>query len=172
MYTRTSYRLTTVQLLGLLLTAASLLLGACASRPTVTQQTETLTTLGFKKVGDTWKLTLPDRVLFEFDKDDVKPELRKSIVDVADQLLFVNILKVRVEGHTDNVGINEYNQDLSLRRANNVASILVAEGFSAENVESVGYGAERPVSSNTTEEGRAQNRRVEIIVLSDMLSTP
>jgi outer membrane protein OmpA-like peptidoglycan-associated protein len=155
-----------------LLLAALLIISGCLAKPDLTRQTEALTSLGFKKIGDTWKLTLPDRVLFEFDKASLKPELRHSIVEVADQLLFVNIVRVRVEGHTDNVGVSEYNKDLSLRRANTVAAVLVTEGFSAANLESVGYGADRPVADNSSEEGRAQNRRVEIIVLSDMLAAP
>lgn len=154
------------------LLAAFLALGACASNQTLTRQTEKLNTLGFKKIGDTWKLTLPDQVLFDFDKADVKPDLHASIIEVARQLLFVNITRVRVEGHTDNVGDSEYNLGLSLRRANNVAAILVSEGFPGGNVESRGYGSQRPVASNDSEEGRQQNRRVEIIVLSDALGLP
>lgn len=157
------------------LLAGLLVLSGCAwmHKPTLaSQQAEALTTLGFNKIEDGWKLILPDRVLFRFDKDGLRPELRHSIVDVAHQLLAVQIHQVRVEGHTDNIGAYEYNQDLSLRRANSVADVLVEEGFSRNDVESKGLGPDRPAASNATEEGRAENRRVEIIVLSNMLSAP
>lgn len=161
--------------LRLLLLAGLLALAGCASTPKptlATQQTQTLTTLGFKQADDGWKLVLPDRVLFEFDKDSLKPDLRHSVANVAHQLLAVQIHQLRVEGHTDNVGPREYNRDLSLRRANSVSAVLIAEGFSAQDVKNRGYGMERPTADNATEEGRAENRRVEIIVLTSVLAPP
>ena len=152
----------------LFLLAGLLALVGCSTLPS--RQTETLTTLGFSKVDEGWKLVLPDLVLFDFDKADLKPELRYSIADVAHQLLVVQIRQVRVEGHTDNVGPREYNQDLSLRRSKSVAAVITAEGFDPANVETKGYGPDRPVSSNATEKGRSENRRVEIIVLSNVLA--
>ena len=151
-----------------------LLLTSCSFfRPDMAaRQEETLNTLGFKKVDDGWKLILPDRMLFDFDKDGLKPELHRSIVEVTHQLLSVNIRQVRVEGHTDNIGPRDYNQELSLRRAATVAEVLIGEGFSTGNVNVKGFGSDRPVADNSMEAGRAQNRRVEIIILSDVLSAP
>lgn len=157
------------------LLAGLLTLASCASTPQPTlaiRQTDALSTLGFNKVEDGWKLILPDRVLFDFDKTNLKPELRRSLVDTAHQLLAVDIHQLRVEGHTDNVGKREYNQYLSLRRANSVADALVAEGFAQTDVATKGYGSDRPTASNETEEERAENRRVEIIVLTNVLSQP
>lgn len=155
-------------------TLASLLaLAGCASTPNLaSQQTQALSNMGFKKVDDGWKLVLPDRVSFEFDNDGLKPELEKSIADVARQLLSVQIMQVRVEGHSDNVGPRDYNRDLSLRRANTVAAVLIAAGFSAHDVESKGYGMDLPIADNATDVGRMENRRVEIIALTDALSPP
>lgn len=159
-----------------LLLASFAALSGCASVPPspslAKQQTETLAKLGFEPVADGWQLTLPERISFEFNKSDLTATVRSAISEAAHQLLAVNIHQLRVEGHTDNIGAREYNQELSLRRANSVAAVLVTEGFAKENVDSQGYGAKQPAADNATEEGRAQNRRVEIIVTSNALATP
>jgi len=157
--------------------AAMALLAGCATTPppapTLAQrQAETLTKLGFHKVDDGWLLILPERISFEFNKDDLKPEFHKTITDFAHQLLAVDIRQLRVEGHTDNLGAREYNLALSERRADAVAEAFVAAGFTAKDVERKGLGFTRPAADNGTPEGRAQNRRVEIIVVSSALATP
>lgn len=158
------------------LMAAFVLLAGCASappKPTLAQrQTETLGKLGFKKVEDGWLLILPERISFEFDKDNLKPEFRKTITDFAQQLLAVDIRQLRVEGHTDNMGARDYNLALSQRRADIVADAFVADGFAAKDVERKGLGFDRPAADNKTPEGRAQNRRVEIIITSSSLAAP
>jgi outer membrane protein OmpA-like peptidoglycan-associated protein len=156
--------------------AALALLAGCAAappKPTLAQrQAQTLSNLGFKKVDDGWLLILPERISFEFNKDDLKPEFNKTIAGFAHQLLAVDIRQLRVEGHTDNVGARDYNVALSGRRADAVADAFVAAGFAAKDVERKGLGFDRPDGDNKTPEGRAQNRRVEIIVLSSALATP
>ena len=155
--------------------AALALLAGCATappKPTLAQrQTETLTKLGFKKIDDGWLLILPDRISFEFNKDDLKPEFRTTIADFAHQLLNVDIRELRVEGHSDNVGAADYNLALSQRRADVVADAFIADGFAARDVGRKGFGSTRPAADNGSPEGRAQNRRVEIIVLSNALAT-
>jgi outer membrane protein OmpA-like peptidoglycan-associated protein len=152
------------------------LLAACASappKPTLAQrQTETLTRLGFKKVDEGWLMILPDRISFEFGKDDLKPEFRKAIDDFARELLAVEIRQLRVEGHTDNVGAHDYNLALSQRRASAVADAFIANGFVTKDIKREGLGPDHPAADNTTPEGRAQNRRVEIIVVSSVLAAP
>lgn len=157
---------------ALLLLAALFALNGCATPSLASKQTETLSKLGFEQVSDGWQLTLPDRILFEFDKANLAPAAHDSIADAARQLLAVNIHQLHVAGHTDNIGAREYNEDLSLRRANSVTAVLLAEGFAKADVESRGYGASQPAADNATEEGRAQNRRVEIIVTSNVLAAP
>lgn len=152
-----------------LLLAMLLALAGCTPS-LATRQTETLTQLGFEPVSEGWQLTLPERISFEFNKADLAPELRGSIADAARQLLAVDIRQLRVAGHSDDIGPREYNLDLSLRRADSVAAVLVAEGFAKADVQSRGYGADQPAADNATEEGRAQNRRVEIIVTSNILA--
>lgn len=154
--------------------AALALLAGCATtpKPTLAQrQAETLTKLGFKKVDDGWLLSLPERISFEFNKDNLKPEFRTTIADFARQLLNVDIRQLRVEGHSDNVGAADYNLTLSQRRADVVADAFVTDGFAPRDVERKGFGATHPAADNGTPEGRAQNRRVEIIVLSNALAT-
>ena len=83
---------------------------------------------------------------------------------VAASLLKYPATSVEVIGHTDNTGAAAYNQDLSQRRAVSVASVLASNGVPSSRISSLGRGEDQPVASNLTEQGRAQNRRVEIIV--------
>ncbi len=100
---------------------------------------------------------------FDFNKAAVKPEGR-DILDHAVQVMRDNpSLHVVVEGHTDSVGSDSYNQKLSERRARAVADYLERQGVSASRIRTEGFGKSRPVASNATAEGRAQNRRAEIV---------
>lgn len=151
--------------------ALLVLLATSACAPSLaTRQAATLSDLGFEPTPDGWLLTLPERISFEFNQADLAPPLRVSIADAARRLLAVDIRGLRVAGHTDNIGTAEYNRDLSVRRADSVAAVFIAAGFAAENVESRGYGAGQPAADNASEEGRALNRRVEIIVTSGVLA--
>ncbi|MBS0589621.1 MAG: OmpA family protein [Proteobacteria bacterium] len=153
-----------------------ILLAGCATpapKPSLAQrQTQTLTQLGFHPVDDGWMLALPANISFDVDKTDIKPEAHATLRDFARQLLDVDIRQLRTEGHTDNVGPRDYNLTLSQRRAAAVADVFLASGFTAKNVQSKGFGFDHPQADNATEAGRAQNRRVEIIVPSDALATP
>ncbi|MBC9250640.1 porin [Pseudomonas alcaligenes] len=101
-------------------------------------------------------------VKFDFDKSKVKEESYGDIKNLADFMNQYPSTSTTVEGHTDSVGTDAYNQKLSERRANAVREVLVNQyGVGAERVNSVGYGESRPVADNATEAGRAVNRRVE-----------
>jgi len=103
---------------------------------------------------------------FDVDKSTIKPE-SVPIVDEIVKLLDSNPgLKIRIEGHTDNTGETAHNQTLSENRAAAVYGALLAKGIAANRLASKGYGASRPIASNDTEEGRAQNRRVVIVKTS------
>jgi outer membrane protein OmpA-like peptidoglycan-associated protein len=112
------------------------------------------------------RLTL--RVNFEFNKSDIR---ESDIAELQKAVTFIRKYpgaKVRLEGHTDSIGTDEYNKGLSERRAEAVKDYLVKEGAArASRISTVGYGESRPVASNDTEEGRAQNRRVEVLILSE-----
>ena len=101
-------------------------------------------------------------VKFDFDKSVVKPNSYGDIKNLADFMKQYPQTTTVVEGHTDSVGPDAYNQKLSERRANAVKQVLTQQyGVESSRVDSVGYGETRPVADNATEEGRAINRRVE-----------
>ena len=101
-------------------------------------------------------------VKFDFDKARVKEESYSDIQNLADFMNQYPQTSTTVEGHTDAIGTDEYNQQLSERRANAVRDVLVNQyGVDAERVNTVGYGEARPVADNATDSGRAINRRVE-----------
>ena len=101
-------------------------------------------------------------VKFDFDKAQVKPESYGDIKNLADFLTQYPQTTTVVEGHTDSVGSDTYNQTLSERRANAVRDVLVNQyGVGSDRVNAVGYGETRPVADNASAEGRAVNRRVE-----------
>lgn len=101
-------------------------------------------------------------VKFDFDKAQVKPDSYGDIKNLADFMTQYPQTTTVVEGHTDSVGSDAYNQVLSERRANAVRDVLVNQyGVSTDRVNAVGYGETRPVADNATADGRAVNRRVE-----------
>jgi OOP family OmpA-OmpF porin len=103
-------------------------------------------------------------VNFDFDKATIRPDAKVILDEAASQLSKNPDVRVSVEGHTDSVGSDTYNQKLSERRAASVKSYLVGKGVSDSRLSSVGYGESKPVSSNDTKDGRALNRRVELLV--------
>jgi outer membrane protein OmpA-like peptidoglycan-associated protein len=103
-------------------------------------------------------------VLFDTGKYTIKQTTQVSLAKVATILELYPGLKVQVEGYTDSVGSDEYNQKLSENRANAVHDFLVANGVPAANVTAAGYGKANPVADNGTAAGRAQNRRVNLVV--------
>ncbi|WP_374281464.1 OmpA family protein [Novosphingobium sp.] len=152
------------------LIAATLLaaLAGCATVPAKPgfskQQVALLTENGFKQDGDNYELGLADRVLFEVDKAELVPEVVDRLDKLARALTGVGIHGATVEGHTDSTGAEEYNQALSERRAQAVRAQFTASGMPAAEVAAVGKGEIDPITENETEEGRAQNRRVVIVV--------
>jgi outer membrane protein OmpA-like peptidoglycan-associated protein len=110
-------------------------------------------------------ITLSGSVLFASAKSDLLPAAQLKLNDVANALIKEDPLsKIVVEGHTDSQGGVPYNQDLSQRRAQAVRDYLVSRGIAADRVTSQGFGSSRSIADNTSAEGRANNRRVEIVV--------
>ncbi len=112
--------------------------------------------------GDVIKLNLPDGVTFDFNRTELKPQFYPALNNVAATLREYNQTIVEVSGHTDNVGSEAVNQRISEQRAQNVASYLISQGLQRERFEVAGYNYRHPVADNSTEQGRAKNRRVEI----------
>ncbi|MFW9266439.1 OmpA family protein [Pseudomonas sp. D2-30] len=109
-------------------------------------------------------ITLNDtgKVLFEFDKSDLTPAARSQLDELMGKLSHANVASIRVVGHTDSVGTDAYNEGLSERRAGSVVEYLLTQGVAPAKVTSEGKGESEPVADNETDEGRAQNRRVEL----------
>jgi outer membrane protein OmpA-like peptidoglycan-associated protein len=103
-------------------------------------------------------------VLFDFNKYTLKPEAREKLAKVSGILLAYPNLKLQVEGYTDNIGSDEYNQKLSEERADSVREYLVSQSVTDSNVSAKGLGKSDPIADNSTDKGRAQNRRVELVV--------
>jgi outer membrane protein OmpA-like peptidoglycan-associated protein len=103
-------------------------------------------------------------VLFPSGQAVLLPAAMSSLDNVVTALKSTPDRNITVEGHTDSVGTRDYNIDLSLRRADSVRQYLVSRGLPSEIVKAQGLGPDRPVASNSTPDGRANNRRVEIIV--------
>ena len=103
-------------------------------------------------------------VLFDFGKYTLKPETREKLAKVSGILLTHPDMHLQVEGYTDNVGSDEFNQKLSEQRADSVRDYLISQGISADSITSKGFGKTNPIASNDTAKGRQQNRRVEIVV--------
>ena len=103
-------------------------------------------------------------VLFDFNKYTLKPEAREKLARVSGILLAYPGLKVQVEGYTDNIGSEEYNQKLSEERAGTVREYLVGASVPNGNVAAAGYGKSNPIADNSTSTVRSQNRRVELVV--------
>ena len=109
-------------------------------------------------------ITLSGSVLFTSGRSTLLANARPKLDEVATALQKSDAEKFVVEGHTDSIGSDATNEELSYRRAQTVHDYLIERGVPAQKIRAVGYGKSRPVADNTTAEGRANNRRVEIII--------
>lgn len=114
--------------------------------------------------GQYLTVNMPQDLLFAVDSAALRPDLRADLGSVAMSLIRYPNSRIEVIGHTDNTGSAAYNYDLSQRRANAVASVLGQNGVPQGRITTIGRGFDVPVASNNTPDGRAQNRRVEIII--------
>ena len=108
-------------------------------------------------------------VLFEFGKYELKPAAREKLAKVSGILVAYPGLTIEVDGYTDNIGSDEFNQTLSEERAGAVRDYLTSQGVSSGSITSKGFGKTNPVASNDTSQGREQNRRVELVVSGDAI---
>jgi outer membrane protein OmpA-like peptidoglycan-associated protein len=114
--------------------------------------------------------TMPD-VLFETGRYALRPSARESLAKVAGILLAYPDLRLEIDGHTDSVGSDSYNQQLSEKRAASVRDYLVQQGIPTSSVTTEGFGKTQPIASNETAAGRKQNRRVELVVSGEVIGT-
>jgi outer membrane protein OmpA-like peptidoglycan-associated protein len=115
-----------------------------------------------RREGNLLAVTFKGDVTFDTNSTVVKPGLYSEIDRVAGVLTRYPETLIRVEGHTDSVGSEDYNMDLSFRRANSVRDLLVQRGVNSSRIQPVAFGETMPVATNATEAGRQLNRRVEI----------
>jgi OOP family OmpA-OmpF porin len=109
------------------------------------------------------EVKITQQIHFEFNKDRIRPESFQVLDAVVEALNRNPAIKIEIQGHTDNVGAARYNKDLSNRRAASVRKYLVSHGVGAERLTSMGYGMERPIVDNSTDQNRALNRRVQFV---------
>lgn len=115
--------------------------------------------------GDNITLSMPGSITFGFDSSALAPQFRPVLDDLAVTLNQYNQTIIEVAGHTDSVGDASYNQTLSEQRAATVANYLATRGVMHDRMITIGAGESRPIASNNTDAGRAQNRRVEITLV-------
>lgn len=111
--------------------------------------------------GDGILVNFPD-VTFAVDSTTISPQMRDTLDGVAQSMIDYPNSLIDVMGHTDSTGSEQYNLDLSRRRAESVANYLVSRGVSRARIETIGYGEQYPIADNSTAAGRSENRRVEI----------
>ena len=115
--------------------------------------------------GDNITLNMPGNITFAFDSSNLQSQFHPILDNVADTLNEYNQTVIEVAGHTDSVGDSGYNQNLSVERAQSVANYLSGRGVMQQRMIVTGAGETRPIASNDTDSGRAQNRRVEITIV-------
>ncbi|MCE9521163.1 MAG: OmpA family protein [Alphaproteobacteria bacterium] len=118
-----------------------------------------------QRQGNNIVLVMASDITFPVDSDQVNPQFYQTLSAVGEVLAEFNRTTIEVSGHTDSTGANQYNQDLSQRRANAVAYILSQNGVMPQRMYVIGMGETRPVASNANAGGRARNRRVEIQII-------
>ncbi len=141
-------------------------LDRCPNTPAGAQVDENGCTVAAKKFIDTGLISTT-KILFDTGKSTLKPESKNELDSIGKILVEVPDLKVEIGGHTDNVGSEQSNMKLSEDRASAVRDYLVGNfpQLKAENLSAKGFGESKPVATNDTREGRAENRRVEFTIV-------
>lgn len=120
-----------------------------------------------ERVGEGIRVTFDSGILFGFDSYELTPQARENIRNMSETLQKYPDTNVLVEGHTDNVGKENYNQRLSERRAKAVADYATSLGVDRNRIQTRGYGEEQPIADNDSEANRAENRRVEVAIFAN-----
>jgi outer membrane protein OmpA-like peptidoglycan-associated protein len=145
---------------------ASSLLTACMSLGSLThKQAKMLKKEGFELTEEGWTLGLPERLLFQFNDAQMQESQRLDLQRLSIQLLKYDLQKMKIIGHTDDIGDAQYNLLLSQKRAETVKDVFVDEGFKPANILTIGRGSTKPLVPNNSDANRATNRRVNIIII-------
>ena len=117
-----------------------------------------------ERVGEAIKLTFDSGILFGFDSFSLTPDAQESIMKLSEILNEYPETNISIEGHTDNRGAYAYNQKLSEQRAQSVRNYLKMKGVEDNRLFTIGHSFDKPIATNETDEGRAKNRRVEVLI--------
>jgi outer membrane protein OmpA-like peptidoglycan-associated protein/Mg-chelatase subunit ChlD len=110
------------------------------------------------------KIVINNHILFEFNKYQINTKYDSTCERINKLLKMRPSIEISIEGHTDDIGSDEYNQKLSEQRSESLKEYLVKRGIAEERIKTIGYGKSRPIAPNDTEEGRKMNRRIEIVI--------
>ena len=119
------------------------------------------------RVGEGIKVTFDSGLLFDFDSYDLRANTKEDLENMASTLKKYDDTNILIEGHTDAQGSEEYNQELSENRAEQVSQYLLGLGVDPGRINTVGYGEDQPIASNETASGRQENRRVEVAIYAN-----
>jgi outer membrane protein OmpA-like peptidoglycan-associated protein len=139
-------------------------IGSSLDRQAADLRAQTSGNIGVVNAGDRLVVTMPQDLLFATDSAALRPDLQADLRAVASNLQQYPQSRIEVVGHTDNTGDAGYNRSLSQQRAGAVAGVLIGAGVPPARIVTIGQGEDAPIASNLTPQGRAQNRRVEIII--------
>jgi outer membrane protein OmpA-like peptidoglycan-associated protein len=117
-----------------------------------------------ERIGEGIKITFAGGILFDVDRAELRPEAQAELTKLARILKKYDDTNIMIEGHTDATGADQYNMDLSVRRASSVGTFLAVQAVTRDRLNAVGFGEIRPIASNETADGRQQNRRVEVAI--------
>ncbi len=120
-----------------------------------------------ERVGEGIKITFASGLLFDVNKSDLSAASQTNLIELAETLKKYEDTNILIEGHTDSTGTDAINEKLSRERAQSVTQFLQSRGVAASRITSEGYGSKQPVADNTTEAGRAENRRVEVAIYAN-----
>jgi len=120
-----------------------------------------------ERVGEGIQVTFESGLLFDYNSDRIKPAAAENLRNLAQSLNNYPNTDLVIVGHTDDIGSDEFNQDLSQRRARAAANYLASLGVSTGRLRTYGRGESEPVAANANEPGRAQNRRVEVAIFAN-----
>lgn len=149
-----------------LIVMLSLVLSACLGFGSLNhKQVKMLKQQGFVLTEEGWSLGLPERLLFSFNEAEISVQNQHALNKLALQLQKYKLNKLKIVGHTDNVGNHDYNLKLSKLRAQSVADVFIQNQFQPNNLSIIGRGSEQPINNENSERARAENRRVSVIVI-------
>jgi outer membrane protein OmpA-like peptidoglycan-associated protein len=149
---------------GALGAGSGALIGSALDRQAAELRSQLPSYITIANNGQFLVVNMPQDLLFETNSAALSPNLRRDLQTIAGSISRYPDTRIEVIGHTDNTGSAAFNQDLSQRRASSVANVLRDSGVPTNRLVTFGRGEEQPIASNLTPEGRAQNRRVEIII--------